>query len=89
MPRLHRHDHRDGRVVSYEAAQSAPQPTRWSHWSYVDRELPDPKGRPLAEVRATRDDIARRVHAVLTQLDRGRALASGGDGAARGGCVLG
>jgi arsenate reductase (thioredoxin) len=28
---------------------------------YVDWELPDPKGRPLGEVRATRDEIARRV----------------------------
>ena len=28
---------------------------------YIDWELPDPKGRPLDEVRATRDDIARRV----------------------------
>ena len=28
---------------------------------YVDWNLPDPSGRPLAEVRALRDDIARRV----------------------------
>jgi arsenate reductase (thioredoxin) len=28
---------------------------------YIDWDLPDPKGRPLDEVRATRDDIARRV----------------------------
>ena len=28
---------------------------------YVDWELADPKGRPLAEVRATRDEIAQRV----------------------------
>jgi protein-tyrosine-phosphatase len=28
---------------------------------YVDWDLPDPSGRPLAEVRALRDDIARRV----------------------------
>jgi protein-tyrosine-phosphatase len=35
---------------------------------YVDWELPDPKGRPLAEVRATRDEIARRVRALLDEL---------------------
>ena len=35
---------------------------------YVDWELPDPKGRPLDEVRTTRDDIARRVQVLLTQL---------------------
>ena len=35
---------------------------------YVDWDLPDPKGRPLDEVRATRDDIARRVDALLTEL---------------------
>jgi arsenate reductase (thioredoxin) len=36
---------------------------------YVDWDLPDPKGRPLDEVRATRDDIARRVHALVDELD--------------------
>jgi len=35
---------------------------------YVDWELPDPKGRPLDEVRATRDDIAVRVQALLAAL---------------------
>jgi arsenate reductase len=29
---------------------------------YIDWDLPDPKGRPLEEVRRIRDDIARRVH---------------------------
>src|SRR5271154_207458 len=28
---------------------------------YIDWDLPDPKGRPIAEVRATRDEIAQRV----------------------------
>ena len=28
---------------------------------YVDWDLPDPKGRPIEEVRAIRDEIARRV----------------------------
>ncbi len=36
---------------------------------YVDWDLPDPKGRPIGEVRATRDEIARRVKALLAQLD--------------------
>jgi arsenate reductase len=36
---------------------------------YVDWDLPDPKGRPLDEVRAIRDDIARRVQQLVTELD--------------------
>jgi arsenate reductase (thioredoxin) len=36
---------------------------------YLDWDLPDPKGRPINEVRATRDDIANRVHALITELD--------------------
>lgn len=36
---------------------------------YIEWNLPDPKGRPIAEVRATRDEIARRVGELLTQLD--------------------
>jgi arsenate reductase (thioredoxin) len=36
---------------------------------YLDWELPDPKGRPLAEVRATRDDIARRAQLLAEELD--------------------
>jgi protein-tyrosine-phosphatase len=36
---------------------------------YVDWDLEDPKGRPLDEVRATRDDIARRVDALVSELD--------------------
>jgi arsenate reductase (thioredoxin) len=28
---------------------------------YIDWDLPDPKGRPIEEVRAIRDDIARRI----------------------------
>ena len=32
---------------------------------YLDWELPDPKGRPLEEVRAIRDDIVQRVNALL------------------------
>jgi arsenate reductase (thioredoxin) len=36
---------------------------------YVDWELPDPKGRPLAEVRETRDEIRRRVQELARELD--------------------
>jgi arsenate reductase (thioredoxin) len=36
---------------------------------YIDWELPDPKGRPVEEVRATRDDIARRVRELVAELD--------------------
>jgi arsenate reductase len=32
---------------------------------YIDWDLPDPKGRPLDEVRAIRDDIARRIDSLL------------------------
>jgi protein-tyrosine-phosphatase len=37
---------------------------------YLDWDLPDPKGRPIDEVRATRDDIARRVEQLLIDLAR-------------------
>ncbi len=37
---------------------------------YLDWDLPDPKGRPVQEVRATRDEIARRVEELVTELDR-------------------
>jgi protein-tyrosine-phosphatase len=36
---------------------------------YVDWDLEDPKGRPLDEVRATRDDIDRRVRQLVEELD--------------------
>ena len=36
---------------------------------YVDWELPDPKGRPLSAVRVTRDEIRRRVAALLDDLE--------------------
>ena len=36
---------------------------------YVDWDLPDPKDRPLDEVRATRDGIAGRVAALIEDLD--------------------
>ena len=36
---------------------------------YIDWELEDPKGRPVEEVRATRDEIERRVEGLLRELD--------------------
>jgi protein-tyrosine-phosphatase len=36
---------------------------------YLDWELPDPRGRSLAEVRATRDEIARRTRNLVDELD--------------------
>jgi protein-tyrosine-phosphatase len=36
---------------------------------YIDWDLEDPAGRPLEEVRVTRDDIARRVAALAAELD--------------------
>jgi arsenate reductase (thioredoxin) len=35
---------------------------------YRDWKLPDPAGQPLATVRAIRDDIAERVHSLITEL---------------------
>ena len=35
---------------------------------YIDWDLPDPKGRPLAEVRLIRDDIAERVRTLVEEL---------------------
>jgi protein-tyrosine-phosphatase len=37
---------------------------------YIDWDLQDPAGRPLNEVRATRDDIARRVDDLVAALDQ-------------------
>jgi arsenate reductase (thioredoxin) len=36
---------------------------------YLDWNLPDPNGRPLAEVRATRDEITRRIRRLIDELD--------------------
>jgi arsenate reductase len=43
---------------------------------YVDWDLPDPKGRPVEEVRATREEIARRVEELVAELDRSAAPGS-------------
>jgi arsenate reductase (thioredoxin) len=39
---------------------------------YIDWDLPDPRGRPLEEVRAIRRDIAGRVEQLLAELARTR-----------------
>ena len=36
---------------------------------YLDWDLPDPKGRPLEEVRVTRDEIERRIAELLGELE--------------------
>ena len=36
---------------------------------YLDWDLPDPAGRPIEQVRDTRDEIARRVDQLITELD--------------------
>lgn len=36
---------------------------------YLDWDLADPKGRPLGEVRRTRDEISRRVERLVVELD--------------------
>ena len=40
---------------------------------YLDWDLPDPKGRTVDEVRATRDEIERRVEALVAELDSAAA----------------
>jgi protein-tyrosine-phosphatase len=39
---------------------------------YIDWELPDPKGRPIEDVRGTRDEIGLRVKELVRQLDEDR-----------------
>lgn len=38
---------------------------------YLDWDLPDPKGRPLAQVRAIRDEITRRTLGLVDELETG------------------
>jgi arsenate reductase len=40
---------------------------------YVDWDLPDPKGRPVEEVRVIRDEVRARVEALVRALDGGAA----------------
>jgi protein-tyrosine-phosphatase len=44
---------------------------------YVNWDLPDPSGHPLEEVRATRDEIARRVEGLVEELDGERGGPTG------------
>jgi arsenate reductase len=44
---------------------------------YIDWDLTDPKGRPVDEVRATRDEIATRVQQLIEELDRGAVTSVG------------
>ena len=44
---------------------------------YVDWDLDDPAGRPVEEVRATRDEIARRVRELVAELDGAPPTAAG------------
>jgi arsenate reductase len=37
---------------------------------YIEWDLPDPSGRPVDEARRTREEIARRVEALVGELDR-------------------
>lgn len=37
---------------------------------YRDWDLPDPKARPINEVRATRDEIHRRIQQLIAELDK-------------------
>jgi arsenate reductase len=39
---------------------------------YIDWNLPDPKGRPIADVRRLRDDIERRVTELALELDESK-----------------
>ncbi len=43
---------------------------------YLDWDLPDPAGRPLEEVRAIRDEIARRAEALVEELASGPSPSS-------------
>ncbi len=40
---------------------------------YLDWDLPDPSGRPVEEVRRIRDEISRRVTALVQDLETGRS----------------
>ncbi len=44
---------------------------------YLDWELPDPKGKPVGEVRKIRDEIQRRVASLLAEIDESRSEVAG------------
>lgn len=43
---------------------------------YIDWDLPDPKGQPIEQVRAIRDDIHRRIAQLVKELDEPHAPAT-------------
>ncbi len=49
---------------------------------YIEWDLPDPAGRPVSEVRDIRDEIARRVAALIGDLDAGAVSQDATQGAA-------
>ena len=67
--------------MAADAASWPNAPTSWSRWAaatpcpyipgkrYLDWNLPDPRGQPIDRVRATRDEIARQVDALIAELD--------------------
>ncbi|MFW3171288.1 hypothetical protein [Geodermatophilus sp. CPCC 206100] len=69
-------------VVNTGAAEDRPDTTGAR---YVDRALPDPAGRPLEEVRVRRDELDRRVRALLDDLPNRSDGAAGPVGATTGG----
>ena len=71
----------DARVVTYGLAEQADVAVTMGCGDecpyipgkrYINWELPDPKGRPVEEVRATRDEIDGRVRELAAELDAGR-----------------
>ncbi len=42
---------------------------------YIDWDLPDPKGRPIEEVRAIRDQISAHIEALVAELDASESMA--------------
>lgn len=58
-------------VATCDEACPALSGTRYLRW-----QLADPQGRPLAEVRAVRDEIAARVAELVRELDRAAELTS-------------
>ena len=44
---------------------------------YLDWDIPDPSGRPIDEIRRIRDDIDRRVHTIVDELDQTPTAAPG------------
>ena len=56
---------------------------RTESFANFDRRQPDPAGRPIEEVRATREEIERRVRELVAEMDRGEIHHTGGDGGAK------